>query len=110
MLETLLQKGDVNERCGVVLTTGEVVEIDNISEEPKLSFRMSPEQLLPYIQAGTVAETWHTHPYGDPNLSGEDHACFKLWPDFIHSIIGLRRGKPAVMRFRVKEGQVLVCD
>lgn len=108
MLETMLQPGDVEERCGLVLKDGTLVEIPNIAEDKTLGYRMDPAEVLPYMD--DVAGTWHTHPDTDPNLSGEDYSGFLAWPDLEHSIVGLRNGAVTVTRYRVEDGMVLGCD
>ena len=110
MLETLLQKGDINERCGLILKNGEIVELNNLADTPNLSFEMDLEAALPYLDDDSVAATWHTHPDSDPNLSGEDYSCFLSWPDLEHVIIGPRDGVVTVLRYRVDTGLVIACD
>ena len=110
MLETILLSDDVSERCGLLLTNGEIVEITNIAAEPEVSYEMDPVEVLPYLKAGTIASTWHTHPTGDPNLSGDDYAGFLMWPDLGHAIIGRRDGKVIVNRYRVEHGLVISCS
>lgn len=108
MLETLLQPGDTEERCGLVLKDGSIVEIENIAEDKTNSYKMNPEGVLPFLDH--LAGTWHTHPDGDPNLSGEDYSGFLAWPDLEHSIIGLRDRKAVVQSYRVDKGVVIACD
>jgi proteasome lid subunit RPN8/RPN11 len=110
MIETLLRKGDTEERCGLVLKDGTIVDIPNIADDPKTSFEMDLEAALPYLDGDDVAATWHTHPGTDPNLSGEDYSCFLSWPDLEHVIVGMRDGKAAVSRYRVEQGLVISCD
>lgn len=110
MLETLLQPGDTDERCGVVLKDGSVVEIENVADDKTNSYRMRPDTVLGFMQADLIAGTWHTHPGADPNLSGEDRKGFLAWPDLEHSIIGVRDGAVFVQRFRVDKGLVIACD
>ena len=109
MLETILNSDDVAERCGFVLTSGELVELNNIAEEPEKSYEIDPVAALPYVKAGAIAATWHTHPNADPNLSGDDHEGFLLWPDLEHCIIGVFQGKVTVRRYRVEDGLVIAC-
>jgi len=109
MLETLLLKDDKVERCGLVLKDGSTVEIANLAENPEEGFEMSAEEALPYIEAENVSGTWHTHPKSDPTLSGEDYKGFLAWPELEHSIIGRRKGKVVVTRYRIEDGIVVVC-
>lgn len=110
MLETILKPDDTAERCGLVLQDGSIVEIENIAPDTTVAYEMNPEQLLPYLEAGTIAATWHTHPDSDPTLSGADHEGFLMWPDFGHCIIGRRDKRVVVTRYRVEDGLVLVCN
>lgn len=108
MLETLLRPHDTEERCGVVLKDGSVVEVKNIAEDPTNSYRMDTAEVLPLLE--DVVGTWHTHPDSDPNLSGEDYMGFLSWPNLEHSIIGRRNGQVVVLRYRVENGLVISCD
>lgn len=110
MLETLLQKGDTEERCGVILKDGKIVEIPNVAKDKENSYLMDNDQVLPFIKNDKVAATWHTHPQSDPNLSGEDYNGFLGWPDLEHYIIGRRKNKTVVMKFKVEDGLIIVCD
>ena len=110
MLETLYNHEDLSERCGLVLTDGTIVEIENIAEDKTNSYLMNPEAVLPFLKDELIAETWHTHPKGDPNLSGEDQQGFLDYPDLVHSIIGWRNGAVTVTRWQIEEGLVVGCD
>jgi len=110
VLETLLQPGDTDERCGLVLTDGSIVEIENVAEDKTNSYKMRPSGVVPFLDKGLIAGTWHTHPDTDPNLSGEDYSGFLSWPDFEHSIIGRVDGQVVVQNYRVEKGLVVACD
>lgn len=110
MLETLYDPDNLSERCGIVLTDGSIVEIENVAEDPTDGYDMHPEAVLPFLDKGLIAETWHTHPRGDPNLSGEDYSGFLAYPDLVHNIVGIRDGKVTVTRWRVQDGLVVACD
>lgn len=71
------------ERCGVVLVTGEVVELENTHPEPETSFAMPYER----VAAPEVIATWHTHPRTGPNLSMEDYKAFMQFPDLRHYVV-----------------------
>jgi proteasome lid subunit RPN8/RPN11 len=88
------------ERCGVVRPDGTIWQIANIHPQPKQGFVMEPKSFLDEVEAG-AAETWHTHPGQDPNLSEEDMAGFMQWPDLVHHIVGIRDGKPTIASFKV---------
>lgn len=108
MLETLLQPDDNEERCGVVLKDGTIVEIENLAEDKTNSFRMNPSAVLALLDM--IEATWHTHPHSDPTLSGDDHACFTAWPGLIHHVIGRRNNEVKVLTYRVEGGLVVECD
>lgn len=106
----ILQPDDVNERCGLVLKDGTVVELENVADDPVNSYEMAGESVLPFMEKDLVVSTWHTHPKADPNLSGEDYAGFLGWPDLSHIIIGVRNGELAMVTYRVDNGLVMVCN
>lgn len=108
MLETLLDPSEPKELCGFILKDGTVVHCANIAPDPTLGYEMDPIEVLQYLD--DAAATWHTHPDTDPNLSGEDYSGFLSWPDMEHVIIGLRNGRPAVMRYKIEHGLVVTCD
>jgi proteasome lid subunit RPN8/RPN11 len=66
--------------------------------------------VIPLLESGEVVSTWHTHPTGSPNHSGEDRQCFLSWPDLSHIIIGVRDGKIVQTKYRVENGVLLVCN
>ena len=108
MLETLLQPNDVDERCGLILKDGTIVEIENVAAVPDKSYKMNPVEVIKH--ADNIAATWHTHPDSDPNLSGADYTGFLGWPGLEHFIIGRRNGKVTVTKWIVENGLVLACD
>lgn len=110
MLETLLQSGDMHERCGVILKDGKIVEVENLADDPRTGFELNFETLFDELDNDLIAATWHTHPDSDPNLSGEDYASFLSWPELEHIIIGFRDGKVTSLKFKVAQGLVFQCD
>lgn len=110
MLETILQPDDTKERCGLILKDGSIVEIENVHEKPEEGYLMRSDAVIPFISNDMVSGTWHTHPGGDPTLSGEDYKGFLGWPDFTHHIIGVRKGETVVTCYKVEDGLVLICD
>lgn len=92
-LQTLWQTG--NERCGVILTSGEVVELPNRAERPHLAFRVAAEDLAPYLDQ--VCATWHTHPSSSGNLSVADYRMFQEQDPWRHYIIA----QTSVWEYRV---------
>lgn len=95
---------DSEERCGLVLISGEILELKNIHPEPSLGFEIDPEAIISYL--AEMKATWHTHPKANSILSGEDHLCFSTWPDLDHYIIG----KDGVRMYTVEEGAVIDAD
>lgn len=77
---------DGPERVGFILRSGEIVEVKNVSNDPLNAFAVEPEELI-RLEDEMVA-SWHTHPGVTSNLSGDDYAAFKSWPDLLHYIIG----------------------
>lgn len=80
-LLTYFQRGGL-ERCGVVLSTGEVVELENEHSEPQNNFSMD----LALFSENVIA-TWHTHPHDSPNLSVTDYNTFRSFPKLKHLIV-----------------------
>lgn len=110
MLETLLQPNDPIERCGLVLKDGSYVEIENIADDPVISYEMSPIEVLPYLTGDSIIGTWHTHPFSPPRLSGEDYVGFMGWPHLTHHVIGVENGEVKVKSYYIKNGAILECD
>jgi proteasome lid subunit RPN8/RPN11 len=94
------------ERCGLVGARGGFHEVGNIHVDPVAGFHMEPSALIDAVEKGAVA-TWHTHPGKDPNLSDEDMAGFKQWPQLRHYIVGIRDGEPCVVCFMIEDGIVM---
>lgn len=68
------------EICGIITTDGEIVEVTNLADDPmKFEFE---EGVLE-----TAIASWHTHIYGDANLSLADYYFFKSWPKLSHFIV-----------------------
>lgn len=77
-----------NERCGLVLTSGEIIELPNSSTYPYNSFVLSAADVAPYKEQ--LAATWHSHPRGPNNLSIDDYNTFLDIPTPPHFIITTR--------------------
>lgn len=92
------------ERVGFILKNDEIVEVENICEDPTQGFDVRGEDLIKY--AGDAAATWHTHPDEDSNLSAGDWHSFRNWPELDHYIIG----KDGVTKYVVEDGDVLVAS
>lgn len=89
---------DGPERCGVITSTGEVVELDNICPEPLQGFEISTEDLIAFSEMTECF--WHTHPGTSSNLSMEDYQSMLMWPRQKHIIIG----SDGVSTYRVIDG------
>lgn len=90
------------ERVGFILKTGEIVEVENICEDPTEGFDVKGADILKYTPV--AAATWHTHPDVDSNLSANDWHTFLNWPELEHYIIG----NDGVTKFVVVDGDVLI--
>ena len=75
------------ERVGVILPSLDIVEVQNLADDPTDNFRIKEEDLK-----GAVA-TWHTHPSGHPNLSISDYYFFRHWSDLAHFILGSTKSR-----------------
>lgn len=85
-IDILRQKHDsFRERCGFILKTGEVVEVQNIHPEPMHYFEVDDTELEKYRDR--IAATWHTHIHDSANLSAEDYHNFLKHQDWPHYII-----------------------
>lgn len=85
------------ERCGYVDLDNNIIEVDNIHENPKEGFELAT------LPAEAIA-LWHTHPSGCPNLSVADYHLFASLPKLIHAIIGQAE---VVLYFVDTDGAVL---
>ena len=90
------------ERVGLILSSGQIVELANTSKTPDQSFSVAPEDMIKYEDEAVA--TWHTHPFGSAALSGEDLIGFRSWPDFLHLIFGVDN---EVRGYIVQKGVVL---
>lgn len=91
------------ERCGVILSSGQILELKNVHETPDNGFSFSSEVFESYSE---VVATWHTHPNGHPNLSVEDYKSFLTQPKLFHYIVG----SGIVWCFYVQEDRVLLYE
>lgn len=90
----------VQERCGVVLVDGSIVELTNHSANPENDFHIKAEDL----KGLDVAATWHTHCHDSPNLSTPDYVAFLSRPQWFHYIAT----ETEVWTYYVEDGKVLV--
>lgn len=75
------------ERCGVILNTGKVIELKNVSNNPQMEFAIADLDLQIYLSQ--VIAFWHSHNEhtgGSPNLSVEDYTTFLKYPQHLHII------------------------
>jgi proteasome lid subunit RPN8/RPN11 len=93
--------GEGKERIGFILKSGAVVELENKSPEPYSSAFADPEFLL--ANENELLASFHTHPGGSKNLSGDDYQAFCNWPDLKHYIVG----KDGIACYVVKNGTVI---
>ncbi len=84
------------ERFGLVLRSGEVVELRNSSPRPDLTALIAQEDIDAY--GDEVVATWHTHPKGNVNLSGTDYRMFLGMPHCMHYIVAGTRVRSFVVR------------
>lgn len=102
-------ESETQERCGLILKDETILELQNIANDPITSYEIDPVAALPLLTSDIVAGTWHTHPFHEPNLSGEDYAGFLGWPELKHHIIGVVKGKVTVKTYEVKNGAIFEC-
>jgi hypothetical protein len=81
-----LQPTDVEERGGVILADGRIVELLNVADDPTTGYVPS-DDLFDFLD--DLVALFHTHPGESANLSTEDWETFVLWPSASHFIIGI---------------------
>ncbi len=89
------------ERCGVILESGEVVELPNRHTQPRDNFRMLSED-VDNVE-GEIVSTWHSHTLRSYNLSLNDYECFKRLPHLSHYIISVK----GVACYQAIDGKVM---
>ena len=62
-----------NECCGIVTAAGVAVPLENVSETPRRSFRISPNDYLMYAKGALFM--YHSHPDREAIASGADVEC-----------------------------------
>ena len=92
------------ERVGFVLNNGKVVEVNNVCPDPENGFEVNPIDIIMHEEE--LVGVWHTHPGASSNLSMDDHAGIKNWPNLTHYIIG----KDGVRAYKVNAGSILIDD
>ena len=64
------------------------------------------QRVLRVIAPGiSIVGVYHSHPHG-PAVPSETDVAEALYPDWIHVIIGLQRGRPKTRGFTIAGGQV----
>ena len=103
LLQELMALGEWKgkERCGLVLESGEIIELANTSESnEEFSFDHK------HLKTEGAWATWHTHPKGLHNLSGADYNSFLTVPDLRHFVVT----DISVMCFKTEFKLLLVID
>lgn len=91
------------ERCGVILRTGEIVELPNLCPDPTQGFEMDHAS----VQELDCVATWHTHPTTGGNLSIPDYHLYLQHPELWHYIVG---APDDIRCYYVEDGVVLQHD
>lgn len=73
------------ERVGLILRSGELVEVQNCSAEPEKSFLVLADDILPHLDE--MVGIFHTHPNGGLEPSPADIYGFRQWPELDHWIV-----------------------
>lgn len=92
------------ERVGFIKNNGEIVEVENVAEDPESGFAVQTGQLIELD--GQIKASWHTHPGQHSNLSMEDYYTFKAWPHLAHYILG----QDGIRCYTVRNGSVILED
>jgi proteasome lid subunit RPN8/RPN11 len=102
-LRARLLAEDAEERVGLVLDDGTIIELRNVAADPKRAFAVRPEDMVAHEDR--VRATWHTHPQpGATSLpSAADLEAFLMWPDLEHWIVSAGGARA----YRVERGAVL---
>lgn len=103
-----------NEACGLIAGTdsrvSRIVPVENVAEQPATQFEMEPRALarhLPELAGEGLATLgfYHSHPTGDPIPSPSDISQ-SLWDDTVYLIVGLKRQKPQLGAWHIRQGRV----
>lgn len=89
------------ERVGYVLDDGQIVECQNICDDPENGFDVSDADMRAYCDRAIA--TWHTHPGATRSLSVGDYETYLVNDELIHFIIA----PDGVAAYRVEAGVVL---
>ena len=114
MLEHALQERP-RECCGLLVGARSrvivAVPMRNLARG-RTRYRVDPaahialQRLLRVIAPeASIVGVYHSHPHG-PAVPSETDVAEALYPDWIHVIIGLQRGRPKTRGFTIAGGQV----
>lgn len=73
------------EKCGFILLSGIIIEVDNIHENPINNFAIADKDIDYYV-LDNIAAFWHSHIENDSNLSIPDYKSFLKYPNHYHVI------------------------
>lgn len=102
-LKRKLKAADTEERCGLILKGGKVIDVPNLHADPTQGFRIDGAVMLEHEEK--LVGTWHTHPKTPALLSQEDYTGFLNWPDLTHYIIG----QDTIRAYKVEHGVIREC-
>lgn len=74
----------VRERCGFILKSGEILEVNNIDPNPDKNFAIDIEDINANIE--NILAFWHNHTGDNYNLSSADYKAFMAYPEHLHII------------------------
>jgi proteasome lid subunit RPN8/RPN11 len=95
---------DTEEKCGLVLKDGTVLDVINHHSNPAIGFHICADDLFAHEE--NLAGTWHTHPNDTANLSQQDYVGFRQWPEIRHYIVGI----DGVRAYDVVDGLIVEVD
>jgi proteasome lid subunit RPN8/RPN11 len=84
-LKQKLTADDTEERCGLVLADGTILDTINKHPQPTTGFLIGVKDLLEHEN---LVGTWHTHPGQSAALSQDDYLGFSAWHQLTHYIVG----------------------
>jgi proteasome lid subunit RPN8/RPN11 len=93
---------ETDERVGFVLTSGEVVEVENICPDKTNGFEVKAEDILKYEDQ--IISSWHTHPGAKSCLSPNDYYGFLNYTNWTHFIVGTE----GITEYTVENGAIIV--
>lgn len=85
-LKDKLLPDDINERCGLILSDGTIIEVPNKHPHRTKAFMIGVKDM--HEAGDALIATWHTHPGQTSALSQDDYLGFTAWPHLLHYIVG----------------------